>query len=222
MLSHFPLIHLAYTAAHSPNTIPLSLATITLVQSTTNRFAAKVEQLANVSDGLADEVANFRNLFELSEMAGDLVDGTVPFESEGQGMAIEFRCGHFQDLLRASLTFRNRNVSFTYSGASRPSVRDLSFELRPGQLAVVVGINGGGSHYSLPVLRLRADRLHIGKSTMIKLLNRLYDPSTGKVLVNDRDARSYRTKELRAAIAVGWQDYCHFPLTVTLLTSFST
>ncbi|KAL8281424.1 hypothetical protein RQP46_006108 [Phenoliferia psychrophenolica] len=180
MLSHFPLIHLAYTAAHSPNTVPLSLATITLVQSTTNRFAAKVESLANVSDGLADEVANFRNLFELAEMEMELKDGMVGFEKrEGKGMEIEFR-----------------DVSFSYPGAPRPSVHGLSFKLQPGQLAIVVGINGGG------------------KSTMIKLLSRLYDPSDGQVLINGRDARSYRVKELRAAIAVGWQDYVHFPLTI--------
>ena len=93
MLSHFPLIHLAYTASHSLETIPLSLATITLVQSTTNRLATKVEQLANVSDGLADEVANFRDLFELSDMSADLTDGTMPFEKrDGHGVHIEFRC----------------------------------------------------------------------------------------------------------------------------------
>lgn len=49
---------------------------------------------------------------------------------------------------------------------------------------------------------------------MIKLLDRLYDPSSGEVVINDSDARSYRLKDLRAAVAVGWQDYVHFPLTV--------
>lgn len=92
MLSQFPLIHLAYTSVHSPSTIPLSLATITLVQQTTHRFASKVEQLANLSDGLADEIMNFRNLFELVDMKTDVVSGKVPYESGvGKGMKVEFR-----------------------------------------------------------------------------------------------------------------------------------
>ncbi|KAK4699920.1 hypothetical protein P7C70_g6335, partial [Phenoliferia sp. Uapishka_3] len=168
MLSHFPLVYLAYTATHSPGSVPLSLGTITLVQSSTTRFANKVENLGNVGDGLADEIANFRNLFELSSMQGDLIDGLDLYEkNDRDGMEIELR-----------------EVSFTYPGSSKPSVQNLSFNLKPG------------------------------KSTLIKLLSRLYDPSSGAVIINGRDARSLKMKELRSAIAVGWQEYVHFPLTI--------
>ncbi|KAM0751915.1 P-loop containing nucleoside triphosphate hydrolase protein [Meredithblackwellia eburnea MCA 4105] len=180
LLSHFPTIHLAYTASRYPRTVPLSLATVTLVQQTTNRFAGKVEQLASLSDGVLDEVMGFRNLYELEDMQSDLKDGHETFvKGGGKGMKVEFK-----------------NVSFTYPGGYKPSARNLSFKLEQGGLAVVVGMNGGG------------------KSTMLKLLTRLYDPAEGTVLLNDQDARSYKLKDLRSAIAIGWQDYVHFPLTI--------
>lgn len=58
----------------------------------------------------------------------------------------------FPDLKRilAEDALSHRDVTFTYTGVPKPSVENISFKLEPGQLAVVVGINGGGARVFLP------------------------------------------------------------------------
>lgn len=55
---------------------------------------------------------------------------------------------------------------------------------------------------------------------MLKLLARVEDPTSGTILVNGRDIKEYRLKQLRQAMAVGWQDYVHFPLSVSIFLFF--
>jgi len=53
-----------------------------------------------------------------------------------------------------------------------------------------------------------------GKSTILKLLNRLYDPTEGVILIDGRDIKTLKLMDLRLCISVLFQDYTHFPLSV--------
>jgi len=53
-----------------------------------------------------------------------------------------------------------------------------------------------------------------GKSTILKLIARLYDPTEGEILINGADIKTLRLADLRRAISVLFQDYTHFPLSV--------
>ena len=53
-----------------------------------------------------------------------------------------------------------------------------------------------------------------GKSTILKLITRLYDPTEGEILIDGRDVRSLKLGDLRNAMSVLFQDYTHFPLSV--------
>lgn len=68
------------------------------------------------------------------------------------------------DRLRGELEFRN--VSFTYPGAEKPVLQDISFTVHPGQTTAVIGATGSG------------------KSTLINLIPRLYVPTSGEVLLD--------------------------------------
>jgi ABC-type multidrug transport system fused ATPase/permease subunit len=50
---------------------------------------------------------------------------------------------------------------------------------------------------------------------MLKLMLRLYDPTEGMILVNDQDIKTFKLSDLRESMAVLFQDYTHFPLTVS-------
>ena len=54
-----------------------------------------------------------------------------------------------------------------------------------------------------------------GKSTVLKLLTRLYDPTEGQIFVDGRDIKSLRLEDLRETVAVLFQDYTLFPLSVS-------
>ena len=84
------------------------------------------------------------------------------------------------------------NVSFSYPGVEKPILRNLSFHLEPGQKAALVGENGEG------------------KTTLVKLMVRLYDPSAGRILLDGNDLRDYNLEELRREIGVIFQHFMKY------------
>ncbi|KAG1881161.1 P-loop containing nucleoside triphosphate hydrolase protein [Suillus subluteus] len=101
-----------------------------------------------------------------------------------------------QQSLTSGISVEFRNVSFQYRGADRCALRDVSFKIGAGQLCVVVGVNGSG------------------KSTILKLISRIYDPTEGTILIDDRDIKTFRLADLRAAMSILFQDYSQFPLSM--------
>ncbi|KAG9095870.1 hypothetical protein FRC07_011021 [Ceratobasidium sp. 392] len=93
-----------------------------------------------------------------------------------------------------SLEFRS--VCFSYPQKNEPVLKNLTFTIQPGQLCVIVGENG------------------CGKSTTVQLFARLYDVTSGDILVDGRPLREFRIDDVRSAISVMYQDYTHLPLTV--------
>ena len=81
------------------------------------------------------------------------------------------------------------DVSFTYPRAHTPVLRHLNLTLRRGEKLAVVGENGAG------------------KTTMIKLMLRLYDPDEGRILLNGRDVTQMSLDEYLAQFAVVFQDF---------------
>ncbi len=87
--------------------------------------------------------------------------------------------------LRGKIEFEH--VSFSY-GSDNQTLRDVSLTIEPGQLAALVGPTGAG------------------KSTIINLIPRFYDPSEGIVKIDGKDVRRYRQKSLREQISFVLQD----------------
>ena len=81
------------------------------------------------------------------------------------------------------------NVSFRYPGATEYSLRNLSLKFRLGKRLAIVGKNGSG------------------KTTFIKLLCRLYDPTEGEIRLNGVDIRAYAYEEYLKLFSVVFQDF---------------
>lgn len=79
-------------------------------------------------------------------------------------------------------TVEFRHVTFAYPGADEPILKDMSFVSRPGEVTAIIGGTGRG------------------KSSILKLIPRLYDPMFGEVLINGVNAKEYRTEDLRSLI----------------------
>jgi ATP-binding cassette subfamily B protein len=98
--------------------------------------------------------------------------------------------------------FEFRNVSFAYPGSAKKVISGISFSLRPGEKIALVGENGAG------------------KTTITKLLARLYDPTEGQILLDGVDLREYDAEGLRNEIGVIFQDYMRYDLPVNLNIGF--
>lgn len=82
-----------------------------------------------------------------------------------------------------------RNVSFRYPGTEQYALKDFSLKIRVGERMAIVGMNGSG------------------KTTMIKLLCRLYDPQEGEILLNGVDIRKFDREEYVKLFSVVFQDF---------------
>jgi ATP-binding cassette, subfamily B, bacterial len=94
-------------------------------------------------------------------------------------------------------SIRFSGVSFAYPGSTRPVLNGFDLTLRAGECTAIVGLNGAG------------------KTTLVKLLSRLYEPTAGTLEVDGRDARDYTIESWRRQIAVIFQDFNRYELSVT-------
>jgi ATP-binding cassette subfamily B protein len=94
---------------------------------------------------------------------------------------------HARPLKRAAGAVAFENVSFAY-GEGRPALDDVSFEVSPGTGVGIAGATGAG------------------KTTLVSLLTRFYDPTSGRVLLDGVDLREYRLADLRRQFAIVLQE----------------
>jgi len=95
--------------------------------------------------------------------------------------------------IRQGIVFEN--VGFRYPDTERWAVRGLSFEMKAGEAVALVGENGAG------------------KTTIVKLLTRLYDPDEGRILIDRVDLRDFDIEDLRTHIGVIFQDFIRYSFT---------
>jgi len=88
-----------------------------------------------------------------------------------------------------------RDVSFSYPGGGRPILCNLNLFLRPDERIALIGENGEG------------------KTTIVKLLTRLYDPTFGQILLDGIDLREYDLEDYSSNIAVIFQDFMRYDMT---------
>ena len=88
------------------------------------------------------------------------------------------------------------DVSLTYPTSDQPAIEGVSLTIRPGERIALVGENGSG------------------KTTFVKLLTRLYDPTQGRIHLGGRDLREYNVETYRRRFGVIFQDYMHYEGTV--------
>ena len=89
-----------------------------------------------------------------------------------------------------------QDVSFVYPGSDLPAISNLNLNIRPGERIAVVGENGAG------------------KSTLVKLILGLFNPTTGRILVDGVDLREVAPNEWLRRTGVVFQDYNRYELTV--------
>ncbi len=142
-----------------------------------------VGYLAKITDSIARLVTQLRELKENEPYLQTYLDYFAIKNDMYQGsLAVEKRSDK-----RFEVEFRN--VSFRYAGQEEYALKNISLTLQVGERLAVVGMNGSG------------------KTTFIKLLCRLYDPTEGEIYMNDFNIRKYDYREYLGLFSVVFQDY---------------
>ncbi|MFL5301051.1 MAG: ABC transporter ATP-binding protein [Anaeromyxobacteraceae bacterium] len=140
----------------------------------------------------------FKPVQDLAKLSGSIAQAAVGMERVRAILEIDLRIPERRDArdpgaLRGAIDFEH--VSFAYDAAT-PVLRDLTFSIAAGQFVGIVGATGGG------------------KSTVVSLIPRFYDPSAGRVLVDGIDVRDLKLQRLRDQIGFVLQDTLLFRGTI--------
>ena len=133
--------------------------------------------------------------FVVNRIAKAIASGERIFETLDTRPAIAERPNAIE-LTHPRGDVRFAEVSFTFPGTRRPALEDVSFTARPGTVTALVGPTGSG------------------KSAVINLIPRFYDPTAGRVLVDGHDVRDLTLDSLRGQIAIVHQEPFLFSLSL--------
>jgi len=132
----------------------------------------------------------YKPMRDLSKMTDTVSKAMVGYERIQEVLEIESQVRDAPGARRAR-AFSGRiefdTVSFSY-GADRPIVKDVSFTIEAGQVAAIVGPSG------------------TGKTTIVSLIPRFYDPVSGRVVIEGTDIRRYQLASLRSQMSFVLQD----------------
>jgi ATP-binding cassette subfamily B protein len=148
----------------------------------------------------------FTPVQSLTGMYQTMRKGTVALETLNEVLLADDALGdspHAREALALTGDVRFDDVHFEYRDGA-PVLRGVSFHARPGETIALVGGSGGG------------------KSTLMALLQRLYDPVRGAVLLDGTDIRAFKQKSIRRQISVVLQDAWLFDDTILDNIAFGT
>ncbi|MGN1328806.1 MAG: ABC transporter ATP-binding protein [Eubacterium sp.] len=166
----------AYAGYEFIYTKSLTISGFSVVLSSINSIRFAILQMAECFDELSFIAMYFQDLKRFFDYEEKIVDGSLK--------ADKFEKLEFKD------------VTFTYPGASKPSLENVSFTINKGETIGIVGVNGAG------------------KSTLVKLLLRFYDADSGEILYNGVNIKEYDVDSLRGSYATVFQDYKNFAISV--------
>ena len=148
----------------------LTVGMVTTMVSLVNRLYRPVESLLNISVDLTRSMALFTRIFDYFDRKIEIESPANPKKPDISGCSISYN-----------------HVSFGYT-EDQEILKDIDFEVQPGQMVAIVGPSGSG------------------KSTVINLLPRLYDVWKGSVAIGGTDVREFDLTYLRQQIGVVTQD----------------
>jgi ABC-type multidrug transport system fused ATPase/permease subunit len=192
-----------YYAAHAiSGHAPFHFSTMTSLQRGLSWLKWRIQDTftfgGKSQNSLQAVFSKIKQFYTVMDDIGEPIDDGLsypPASDTERGMHIELRYAQVCRL-RVDTNVKLSDVTFSYpnSQSSQPAVRSISCVLRSGQLVVIVGSNGSA------------------KTTLTKLLTRLYEPSSGTILIDGRPSSEYRVRDLRQATALLAQEHFLFPL----------
>ncbi|KDR69213.1 hypothetical protein GALMADRAFT_256051 [Galerina marginata CBS 339.88] len=188
VLGDLPMVFCALNAIMEPT--KFSVASIAILQQSSSTLRQSVSMALYASQQFRKSVAAVKTIYASTAVINSMTVGDTSYP----------RIDEKSDSTNGSkgMGFKLNAVSFSYPGsqATSPSLKEITINIDPGQVVVIVGANGSG------------------KSTLIRILSRLYDPTSGKVLIDGLPSADYRIDDLHEATALLSQDNTIYPLSL--------
>ena len=144
------------------------------------QYVASITMVSGGMSNLVSTLGHMRNNAPFLKLTLEYLD--IPDNMYQGSLTVEKRCDR-----KYQVEFCN--VSFKYPGCETYALRNVNMKFEIGKRLAVVGVNGSG------------------KTTFIKLLCRLYDPTEGEILLNGIDIRKYNYREYMDIFSVVFQDF---------------
>ena len=155
-------------------------------------FAGLLEQFSGQVNQVATIVNSVQQSLVASRRVFEILDAPVAVRDQPGAPPREVLAG----------SVRFEGVSFGYAGAEAPVLRDIDLEVPPGRCVAILGATGAG------------------KSALMSLVPRFFDPHAGRILVDGTDVREYRLADLRRGIGVVFQESFLFSNTIAANLAF--
>ncbi len=185
MIASIAIVVVLYLASIDSIKDQLTPGTFTVVFSAMFGLMRPLKALTNVTSQFQRGMAASQTLFALVDLEPEKNEGKFKVE-------------------RAQGDVTVKDVSFTYEGAEKPALENVSFDIPKGKTVALVGRSGSG------------------KSTIANLFNRFYDVSSGSITLDGHDIRDYELKNLREQFALVSQNVHLFNDTIANNIAYAT
>ena len=190
MATAFPVVEL-FMLAGMASVVYVGVREVMAGLLTTGELVAFLSYLGMLS-GPVGSVGRFytqiRQAAAAADRVAEILDET-PEATDTPGAAVLHPA-------RVQGAIRFHHVSFRYEGSELEALHDINLEVRPGEVVAIVGPSGAG------------------KTTLVSLIPRFFDPTEGRIELDGRDLRSLRLDSLRRVVAVVPQETVLLQLTV--------
>ncbi|ELB2749360.1 lipid A ABC transporter ATP-binding protein/permease MsbA [Vibrio alginolyticus] len=185
MIASLAIVAVLYLASIDSIKEQLTPGTFTVVFSAMFGLMRPLKALTNVTSQFQRGMAASQTLFALIDLEPEKNEGKLTVERANGDVSV-------------------KNVSFTYTGAEKPALENVSFEIPRGKTVALVGRSGSG------------------KSTIANLFNRFYDVDSGSITLDGHDIRDYELKNLRQQFALVSQNVHLFNDTIANNIAYAT
>lgn len=185
MIASIAIVVVLYLASIDSIKEQLTPGTFTVVFSAMFGLMRPLKALTNVTSQFQRGMAASQTLFALVDLEPEKNEGKFTVERANGHVAV-------------------KEVSFTYEGAEKPALENVSFDIPKGKTVALVGRSGSG------------------KSTIANLFNRFYDVSGGSITLDGHDIRDYELKNLREQFALVSQNVHLFNDTIANNIAYAT
>ncbi|MEN2269711.1 lipid A ABC transporter ATP-binding protein/permease MsbA [Vibrio diabolicus] len=185
MIASLAIVAVLYLASIDSIKEQLTPGTFTVVFSAMFGLMRPLKALTNVTSQFQRGMAASQTLFALIDLEPEKNEGKLTVERANGDVSV-------------------KNVGFTYTGAEKPALENVSFDIPRGKTVALVGRSGSG------------------KSTIANLFNRFYDVDSGSITLDGHDIREYELKNLRQQFALVSQNVHLFNDTIANNIAYAT